>query len=75
MTLGYLILGSSPFLAKSPVLICGSFFPVRILAGGSCKMRESPAECVRVGNYGGHGGNKQVCKKYSKSNCVCVCVC
>ena len=31
--------------------ICGSFFPVRILAGGSCEMRESPAECVRVGNY------------------------
>ena len=32
--------------------ICGSFFPVRILAGGSCEMRESPAEGVRVGNYG-----------------------
>ena len=31
--------------------ICGSFFPVRILAGGSCEMRESTAECVRVGNY------------------------
>ena len=31
--------------------ICGSFFQVRILAGGSCEMRESPAECVRVGNY------------------------
>ena len=29
----------------------GSFFPVRILAGGSCEMRESHAECVRVGNY------------------------
>ena len=26
-------------------------FPVRILAGGSCEMRESPAECARVGNY------------------------
>ena len=25
---------------------------MRILAGGSCEMRESPAECVRVGNYG-----------------------
>ena len=24
---------------------------MRILAGGSCEMRESPAECVRVGNY------------------------
>ena len=32
--------------------MCGSFFPVQILAGGSCEMRESPAECVRVGNYG-----------------------
>ena len=31
--------------------ICGRFFPVRILAGGSCEMHESPAECVRVGNY------------------------
>ena len=31
--------------------ICGSFFPVRSLAGGSCEMRESPAECGRVGNY------------------------
>ena len=31
--------------------ICGSFFPVRILAGGSCEMRESRAECVKVGNY------------------------
>ena len=31
--------------------IWGSIFPVRILAGGSCEMRESPAECVRVGNY------------------------
>ena len=31
--------------------ICGRFFPVRILAGGSCEMRESPAECGRVGNY------------------------
>ena len=31
--------------------ICWSFFPVRILAGGSCEMRESLAECVRVGNY------------------------
>ena len=24
---------------------------MRILAGGSCEMRESPAKCVRVGNY------------------------
>ena len=31
--------------------ICGSFFPVRILAGGSCELRESPAECGRIGNY------------------------
>ena len=31
--------------------IYGSFFPMRILTGGSCEMRESPAECVRVGDY------------------------
>ena len=31
--------------------ICGSFFPVRILAEESCEMRESPAECG-IGNYG-----------------------
>ena len=45
------ILRYSPAIFSDMREICESFIPVRILAGGSCEMRESSAESVRVGNY------------------------
>ena len=40
-------------LQYSPTCVryAGAFSLCGILAGASCEMRESPAECVRVGNY------------------------